>query len=360
MEHRRYMSKGSRKVVDFPRRESIEIEAASWVVRRGSEDFGPADETAFAAWLKASERHRDAFRRLAATWEDAAVLEELDDIADSVEEDAGSREAPPWRSIGMLASAACVMAVIVGVMLTSALEPGPGQAQENQQDFPRDYVTGVGEQRTIDLDDGSSIRLNTDSAVSVDMTAASRQVRLLQGEAFFDVAEDQRRPFTVESPAGSVRALGTSFATRLKDRRILEVTVAEGRVEMTPPEAPLIEGTGRDTTDEPIEVAAGSTATWTDGGPTVKAVTENELERRLSWRGGVVAFAGEPLRIVIEDVSRYTDVEIRIADAAIESLPIGGFFRIGEVEALLESLELVFGIEVQRTESGEIVLAQRE
>lgn len=348
------MSKGSRKVVDFPRRESIQIEAAAWVIRQDSGDFGADEQAALAAWLKASERHREAYRRLAGVWSDAAVLVELDDIADSVEAPAVAPGVRAWQRIGIFASAACVVIAITGAALLGVFDSAnPGNV--------RDYVTAVGEQRTIDLDDGSAIHLNTDSAVSVALDNSERRVQLLQGEAFFDVARDPHRPFIVESPAGSVRALGTSFSTRLKDRRILEVTVAEGRVAVAPPAPHATTGAKDRVADElEIEVPAGSTAIYSDGRPTIEAVTDNELERRLSWRGGVVAFAGEPLRIVIEDVSRYTDVEIRIADESIESLPIGGFFRIGEVEALLESLELVFGIEVQRMETGEIVLAQRE
>ncbi|MCA1790267.1 MAG: DUF4880 domain-containing protein, partial [Thioalkalivibrio sp.] len=100
------MSKGTHKVVDFPRRESIELEAASWVVRRDSEDFGADDEAALAAWLKVSERHRDAWRRLGAVWADAAVLQELDDIADSVEAERAAPAKPrSWRRYGALATA---------------------------------------------------------------------------------------------------------------------------------------------------------------------------------------------------------------------------------------------------------------
>jgi transmembrane sensor len=71
-----------------------------------------------------------------------------------------------------------------------------------------------------------------------------------------------------------------------------------------------------------------------------------------------VVFAGEPLRTVVEDVSRYTELEITIADPSIETLPIGGYFRIGEIESLLESLQLVFGIEARRVSEDEIVLAR--
>lgn len=349
------MSQGTRKVVDFPRRETIEEEAATWVVRRSGDEFGPEDARALAAWLATSERHRDAYRRLAAVWADAAVLEELDDLADAVEPlaPAGRTTAEPGRWILVAAASVCLA-------IASVLWLGEAELPLLEPAAARDYVTGVGEQRTVVLADGSKVRLNTDTALSVDLSEAARRVRLLEGEAFFEVAHDPSRPFSVESRAGSVRAVGTSFSTRLRGPGVLEVTVAEGRVEVTPP-APEASaaGAGASTTPpEPIELAAGATATYSGAGRSVETVSERELSRRLAWREGVVVFAGEPLRTVVEDVGRYTELEITIADPSIETLPIGGYFRVGEIESLLESLQLVFGIEARRMGDGEIVLAR--
>lgn len=224
----------------------------------------------------------------------------------------------------------------------------------------RDFATAVGEQRTVALDDGSSIRMNTGTSLTVAYTSDARRIRLIQGEAFFEVAHDPARPFSVDSTAGSVRALGTSFATRLKDRQVLEVTVAEGVVEVLPPEVSPGPPTAVPVParPEPLQIPAGSRAVYSGMQQTVEAVTAGELARRLSWRDGMIVFAGEPLRVVLDDVNRYTDVDIVISDPSIEDLPIGGYFRVGEVDALLESLEVVFGLRVQRIDSGHVVLTR--
>lgn len=349
------MSQGTRKVVDFPRRKAIEEEAATWVVRRSGDEFGAEDERALAAWLATSERHRDAYQRLAAVWADAAVLEELDDLADAAEPPAPDRRRVLGPGRWLLAAAASVCLAIASVLWLGAAEPPPEAPGATQ-----DYVTGVGEQRTIVLSDGSTVRLNTATALSVALSEAARQVRLLEGEAFFEVAHDPSRPFSVESRAGSVRALGTSFSTRLRGRGVLEVTVAEGRVQVTAPapDAAQLDAGASSPPPEPFELAAGATATYSGTERKVETVNERELSRRLAWREGVVVFAGEPLRTVVEDVSRYTELEITIADPSIETLPIGGYFRIGEIESLLESLQLVFGIEARRVSEDEIVLAR--
>lgn len=340
------------KVVEFPARESIELEAATWAARSGEADFSEADQAALDEWLAASERHRAAFRQFAAFWEDAAILRELDDIADAVEPYEAPGKAAGLRWIGVGAAAACLLATL--------LVPGrPDEAGLVEVAGPRDFATAVGEQRTVDLDDGSSIRMNTGTSLSVAYTPGARRIRLIQGEAFFEVAHDPARPFQVDSSAGSVRALGTSFATRLKDRQVLEVTVAEGVVEVAPPPEPSLPAASTlPSRPEPFQLPAGSRAVYSGVEHEVEAVTAGELARRLSWRDGMIVFSGEPLRLVLDDVSRYTDVDIRISDPSIEDLPIGGYFRVGEVDALLESLEVVFGLRVQRVASGDVLLTR--
>lgn len=345
------MKKETRKVIDLPDRRSIELEAANFVVRRGSEDFSDDDRRRLSAWLSLSERHRQAYRSLAVAWEDAAVLEELNDIADSVDETELIRGGYrwPWLGRGAVAAVACVITAVIFMLPVL-------QWTEWEIDGSADYVTDVGQQRNIDLPDGSLLHLNTSTAVSVTLTSEARHVHLMQGEIFVEVAHDPDRPFIVNTSAGSVRALGTAFATRLKDRQRLEVTVTEGRVEMAPPNTSIDGSARRGAKAAPVEVSAGAMAVYSGKETSIEPVSPSDVTRRLSWRDGVVVFAGEPLKSVIEDVSRYTELDIRIVDDSLYNLLIGGYFRIGDVDPLLESLEIAFGIKVERTTDGAILL----
>lgn len=327
------------------------MQAADWLARQGRADFSAEDFSELQTWLKSSERHREAYRSMEAMWDDMAVLQDLKDISDSVEP-----EEPPiavslarkagW---GIAATVLLTLSVWLGMMMSGSGDPN------NSQDF----LTAVGEQRTVQLADGSTILMNTDTALSVAINDSSRRIRLVKGEAFFDVAHDPSRPFSVNSNAGVVTALGTSFATRLRDRSTLEVTVSEGRIGLSAVEiSTAIDGLDGDV-GPVMEVDAGNTAIYSASTPIVTQATSVEINRKLSWRDGVLVFAGEPLREVVEDVTRYTEFEIIIADSTIENLPVGGYFRVGEVEALFESLNLTFGIRVEREGDGKVTLWQK-
>src|SRR5690606_28626324 len=93
--------------------------------------------------------------------------------------------------------------------------------------------TGVGEQRTVTLEDGSRVSLNTATRLSLHFDRGVRRVRLQSGEALFEVARDPGRPFVVESGDRQVRALGTAFIVR-RDAGRIAVTLMEGSVEVAP------------------------------------------------------------------------------------------------------------------------------
>src|SRR5205814_1675147 len=87
-----------------------------------------------------------------------------------------------------------------------------------------------GEQRTIQLADGSTVELNARSKVHVHLTDQRRDVTLIEGQALFRVAKDSRRPFVVRAGDAEVRAVGTEFDVYKKQSETV-VTVVEGRVE---------------------------------------------------------------------------------------------------------------------------------
>ncbi len=101
-----------------------------------------------------------------------------------------------------------------------------------------EYITSIGEQRTVPLDDGSRIALNSNSQVQIEFTADKRTVRLLRGEAFFEVAHNKERPFVVIAGENEVTAVGTAFEVRYEPDHI-DVTLVEGKVNVTSTAEPL-------------------------------------------------------------------------------------------------------------------------
>ena len=325
----------------MPDHRTIEAEACAWIAQLDGGDPSPEDLAAFREWLNRSPRHQEAMRRLSALWTDLNVLTEL--AAPS------RRPARPraWRKPVWFAAVAAAL-LLVGVLL---LAPRPAP-------MPQFYAAAVGQQETIALPDGSTVQLNTASQLKVDYSEGQREVRLLQGEAYFKVAPDKARPFLVYAGENLVRAVGTAFTVQVKQQGV-EVLVTEGVVELSAvsPQQQSDRLLSSTPTAPLASLKVGQRASFGRKIDNIQEVKQEEITRRLSWREGMLVFSGEPLEKVIEEVSRYTPVEIVITDPAIRGIRIGGYFRAGETDAMLQALESGFGIRVEHVDKNQVRLS---
>lgn len=342
------MNKPTDNIVPLPSMEAIEAEAAAWLVLLDRGEVSPASLVEFKRWLNASERHRTAFASFSALWDDLAILDELNDIAASNEALPLHRVTRrPWLA-GLAASVALLVAVGSGMFYLHG---------RGAQDSVRLYATATGEQRTVELVDGSRVELNTGTRIEVAFSGQLRRVRLIEGEAFFEVAHDQRRPFAVAAGDSLVEAVGTAFNVRLRDENAVEVTVEEGRVAVA-----TAVGTAKRVEQAGVSpramLSAGQSTVFTERVEAIVQMPAAELDRKLAWRSGLLVYAGTPLSEVVADISRYTDMTIEIPDQALARKPVGGYFRVGQIEALLEALELNFAISVERVGPNHVRLHQ--
>lgn len=326
-------------VVAFTPASDADLEAALWLGRQ-QEGLSEADQKRFSSWLAESPAHAHAWNAMQGTWDASAVL---------TKEMLSQETAPPpgilRRSVGrgalVAASVAGLGIIFSALLFTPTFVETPFQAERQT------FETEKGSQRTVDLSDGTALTLNTDTVASIHFSVNERRLILSQGEVFLKVTSDGNRPFFVQTPAGSVRVVGTAFSVYLKSQEKLEVTVEEGLVEVIPNSS---DGDSKSRAarpiadDRPISLRPGERAFLGVKGPELRTLTAGELKTALAWREGLVMFSGQPLGEVVEHVSRYTDIRISIADDQLAAIPIGGHFRVGEVDALLESLEMIFGI----------------
>jgi transmembrane sensor len=205
------------------------------------------------------------------------------------------------------------------------------------------YETAVGGQKRITLADGSTVILNTNSRLDVDFTGNRRDVRLLRGEAYFEVVHDKTRPFTVYANHYVVRDIGTAFDVHLSRTGLVEVGVTKGRVEVAPVNGVHVLGAAKSLGI----VAAGHDIVLGPKVEQVKAVSSIDIGRKLAWRRGELIYTGQPLGKVLADISRYSDIKIELADPALKDLPVGGAFRIDQIEAIFAALENNFGVRAE-------------
>ncbi|HEU4665185.1 MAG TPA: FecR domain-containing protein [Dokdonella sp.] len=333
----------------------IEQVAAEWLTRRDRGDWSAHEQRALEDWLGASTRHRVTFLRLQAAWSEAGRLQALaaglrDDavpprgawvlgpVAHALvpHEVAAARRAPAPERPGHRwhrALAAGVALVAVGAALWFAWQLG-GRSEA-------DYASTLGQLRTVALADGSSAILSSDSRVHVRMTRGERDIELLQGEAYFEVAHDAGRPFVVSADGRRAIAVGTRFSVR-RDAHEVRVVVTEGKVRLDAPP-------GADGRATPVSLLpAGSVATAGRSGVLVRSLPVAEAERFLEWRSGFLTFDDASLANAAAEFNRFNTRKLELADAGVGELRVGGNFRWANLDGFVKLLEMGFPVRAER------------
>ncbi|HLB30026.1 MAG TPA: FecR domain-containing protein, partial [Gammaproteobacteria bacterium] len=218
------------EIVNFPDPRNDRAEAEAWLVKLDGDEFSAADAEALRKWLRAKPEHKRAIVEAMALWGDLDILSDLREMFPLTAQRAHTR--PMGLALFFRPSIMATVAVlflISGVLLWDRLhmpQDTPASAAETV------LRTTVGQQGRYDLADGSHVILNTDSLLETEFTADRRDLRLVKGEAHFQVAHDPQRPFLVHAGAGVVRAVGTAFSVHLEGDEV-EVSVTEGRVLVT-------------------------------------------------------------------------------------------------------------------------------
>lgn len=202
------------------------------------------------------------------------------------------------------------------------------------RDWRHDQFTATGEQRTIALGDGSTMWLNTASAADIRVDGQARRVRLVRGEAYFDVARVPGRPFIVDAGQGQVRVLGTAFGVR-RDGSDVAVTVQRGRVQVmgggTPPVVV--------TPDQAVRVHAGDR---------LKAVEPVDAERVLSWRMGRVQFENRPIQEVLDELKRYDRRFVIFSYPGAGDLRVSSIVDLARIDEWYDTLGQSLPVQVSR------------
>ena len=206
-----------------------------------------------------------------------------------------------------------------------------------------DYATAVAERRTVELPDGSRMTLDGASAAAIDFAEGHRTVRLLEGEAFFDVVSDAARPFRAVGRFGAVEVTGTAFSVRLGESED-EVVLARGRVEVR-----ALEGGGT-----PSQLVPGDMVSIGRGG--LSAVRKVDPERALAWLDGRLSFSRRPMGDVIEDVRRHYDGRIFILGGGVAAREVSGSYRLDDPALVVRSLAEAAGATATLLPGGIIIL----
>jgi transmembrane sensor len=328
---------------------TLRAQAAAWVARLHGPNRTEEVESGLRRWLAEAPEHAAAFELLTDTWEKSARLRRrpLERVKN-------------WELVGFRLTFSRAASAVIAVAALAVL----GTLWYVHSDA---VVTGVGEQRTLTLEDGTRVYLNTNSRAVVRYGKHERRVDLESGEALFEVARRPEWPFVVRAGNRQVKALGTAFIVR-RDERNVAVTLVEGKVavsvlqprdvpELAPsstktapaePAAPL-----QSETSGVLTLAPGQRVTFASSDP--PKLDLPSLDRVTAWQRGQVAFDETPLADAVAEMNRYSTIQVVIKDPEAAAIRISGIFRAGDSVNFAAAVSRTYGLQV-RTDANVLTL----
>lgn len=297
------------ETLDMPAQINIIREtAADWVVRlheaEGDEKLRLEQECQH--WLAQHPQHQKIFGQMSTMWDAASCK-------------------PATKKRHVALSAACCVLLLSGLSMYLPW-----------QYWLADYRTAKGEIKTILLDDGSQLILNSYSAVNVDYSSDFRTIYLQQGEVLAQVEKDAaKRPFRVVSRDGDATALGTRYSVRMFEQ-YSRAAVQESVIAVTPQHKAVYQ----------TNVNAGQMVTFSGYDVTLPENIDHAL---FSWTKYRLTFVDRPLTEVLDELALYHKGLLRLQDSAdTRELRFTGILPSNDINAALALLAETFELDITR------------
>jgi transmembrane sensor len=332
---------------------AVVAEASEWFIDFRAGDVDGEARVRFIEWLRRSPEHIQAYLEVSGVWSElpssdpegrfdiAALIARARNEPDVIRLSQVIPRLPPTPAVAeprvvRKLSRRPVLAAAALALLTSIT----ALFLWIDADTARSYSTAIGEQRTIQLLDGSTVELNARSRIQVRLSDHRRDVALLEGQALFRVAKDKQRPFVVQAGDAQVRAVGTEFDVYKKQTGTV-VTVVEGRVETYSGSA------GADAAA--VILSAGEQLTVLPHA--VTQPTRADTVAATAWVQKRLIFEETPLSEVAEEFNRYNRRPLAIDDAQLQTLKISGVYSSTDPTSLINFLRSQNSITVIETEN---------
>lgn len=330
--------------------------AVWWATRRQADPLGFAhDDDAFGAWL-ADEANANAWQAIDARIAmigDFATLPRVREMRSAALEAARNGRKPAGRR--RLAGTTLAASFLGALLWVSVPALAPDTPIATLTENVQRYATAPGQRRDVILSDGSRVTLNTASLIEVRYSAERRDVKLLAGQALFQVARNPDRPFVVSARDRQVTALGTAFDVWIQGDGRLQVLLVEGHVRVDPVHprgiARIIPALAR------TDLTAGEQFLVDPSGDA--DVVTADVERDTAWNRGVLIFRNDSLGDAVREVNRYSLVPIVVDDPEIASLKVSGIFPTASREDFLAALEALYPVRSETEQGGTVRLGWR-
>ena len=316
-------------------------EAERWFVRLLEEDCTPGIRADFERWRTADPAHAAAYREVEYLWKQSGDAIQDAAVAAAARRALHRTPSEPWflrrrwlfPAVGL--SFAIVLALVAIPHVWTPAEP-----------VGTHYTAMAGQQRTVQLSDGSTILLNTDTEIVERYDVRTRRIDLLHGQAQFQVQGNKAWPFVVHAEHGTVTAVGTQFQVRI-DGDTTGVILLKGKVDVAT-QAP-------DASPQAVSLMAGQQVAFDRSGR-IAAVSAADTELAKGWTQGKLFAHDWRLPDLLTEMNRYSATQLSIGDPSLQNLRVSGAFRTGDQENLILALQAGWQIRADRDKSGQVIL----
>ncbi|SFK22930.1 FecR family protein [Nitrosomonas aestuarii] len=296
---------------------SLTEQAAAWFLRIQQSDHNNAEQKTFEAWLAQSEAHRAEYQQYVRLWQNLDQLE---------------RKPQKKRH-----------STIVGIILIMVMF----SALHWLVHYEEVIITAIGEREQINLADGTTIDINTNTKLRLALFGLTRKVTIEHGEALFKIGNERLRTFEVYAGNGTIRDIGTEFNVNLEKDKTT-VAVLEGAVEISLD----------DLLFPSAIIQSGQQLSYSKHGlsDTLRADTGTVA----AWRKNRLVFRDTPLSEVVQQINRYHIRPVRLVDTQLNTLRVSGEFNATDRDGLVRALKTLFPLQSSELDDMTVLHVEKQ
>jgi len=308
-------------------------QAIRWKSRLSNRKCSDKVKQDFDNWFNASAENAEAFQTIQYFWDQFGHIQTI-----------GESELNEARRFAKTSQTShrqrnLTLVLLVAAFALTAVRPDWALKLTSQH-----YQTAKGDVINIELSDGSTIKLNTDSDIKVADILGWRKAWLDKGEAWFAIQHDAEKPFEVFAGQARIKDIGTQFNV-FTDTNKTTVSVQEGEVAL------------ESDNDQLLRLTANQQGSVDQRGHVTEKIDINS-ETIGSWRSGLLIFQNQSLSDVLKKLSRYHQAEFNVLDGNLQNLVISGRFSTTKLDETLNTLSQAMNLNIEQYQSGQFLISK--
>lgn len=319
----------------------------SLLIKSLSQQADEGEEQAIQEWIKQSSKNKRSFEAYQKLWNDSNKLMVPGKIDVEAALQQSKKHIPQfrrktrWLSYWPQVAAVLVLSIFISSVFTFLVKPG---VNKQEQVIYQEIKAAYGTQTKLQLPDGTAVWLNAGSQLNFPISFKNldeRKVTLI-GEGFFEVTKNAQQPFIVSTSKLDIQVLGTSFnVNAYENENNITVALKEGKVSL------LQQLRGKQ--QQVLSLNPSEVASYDIKNNKIIHSTENDLDRYIAWKDGLIVFFDDPMRKVITRLENWYNVEIEVNDQKLLEENITGTFNDNSLDQVLHLLSLMSPIDYHYT-----------